>query len=206
MKRVMSIIITFFILSAAILAVPNDKSAVDFVKKIINLAVNGEQGYLNALRYFQYTATTAKNNPSSYILSPYGKSALAESGISVSDKGKMIPVLKNRSGKRITALWNENKNELLSMFTVEQYNAFLKSDVDSFIEFHDSHDYKKLMQKLKKKNPRPDTNTINRAGDISGWSKYKEMAFWHRRIYEKNDDAVYSILKELKTHYSRWFC
>jgi len=199
----MSIIITFFILSAAILAVPNDKSAVDFVKKIINLAVNGEQGYLNALRYFQYTATTAKNNPSSYILSPYGKSALAESGISVSDKGKMIPVLKNRSGKRITALWNENKNELLSMFTVEQYNAFLKSDVDSFIEFHDSHDYKKLMQKLKKKNPRPDTNTINRAGDISGWSKYKEMAFWHRRIYEKNDDAVYSILKELKTHYSR---
>ncbi|OQA63298.1 MAG: hypothetical protein BWY38_03200 [Ignavibacteria bacterium ADurb.Bin266] len=203
MKRVMSIIITFFILSAAILAVPNDKSAVDFVKKIINLAVNGEQGYLNALRYFQYTATTAKNNPSSYILSPYGKSALAESGISVSDKGKMIPVLKNRSGKRITALWNENKNELLSMFTVEQYNAFLKSDVDSFIEFHDSHDYKKLMQKLKKKNPRPDTNTINRAGDISGWSKYKEMAFWHRRIYEKNDDAVYSILKELKTHYSR---
>jgi hypothetical protein len=199
----MSIIITFFILSAAILAVPNDKSAVDFVKKIINLAVNGEQGYLNALRYFQYTATTAKNNPSSYILSPYGKSALAESGISVSDKGKMIPVLKNRSGKRITALWNENKNELLSMFTVEQYNAFLKSDVDSIIEFHDSHDYKKLKQKLKKKNPRPDTNTINRAGDISGWSKYKEMAFWHRRIYEKNDDAVYSILKELKTHYSR---
>jgi hypothetical protein len=83
MKRVMSIIITFFILYAAILAVPNDKSAVDFVKKIINLAVNGEQGYLNALRYFQYTATTAKNNPSSYILSPNGKSALAESGISV---------------------------------------------------------------------------------------------------------------------------
>jgi hypothetical protein len=35
----------------------------------------------------------------------------------------------------------------------EQYNAFLKSDVDSFIEFHDSHDYKKLMQKLKKRIP-----------------------------------------------------
>jgi len=203
MIRNISVIISGIIMSAALLAVPNDKAAVDFIKTLLKTASSGEQGYLNALRYFQYTSTTLKNNPSSFILSSYGKTALKESGINASDKGKMIPVLKDRSGKRVKTLWNENKVEFLKMFSAEKYNAFLKSDVDSYIEFHDSSEYKDLMSKLKKKNPRPDTITIGKAGDISGWSHYKEMAFWYRRIYEKNDERVYSILKELKEHYSR---
>ena len=94
-------IITVIIFSAALLAAPKDKEAVDFIKDLIKKSSNGEQGYLNSLRYFQYTATTAKNNPSSYVLSPYGKTSLNESGIDISDNGKMIQVLKDRKGKRI---------------------------------------------------------------------------------------------------------
>jgi len=195
--------IAVIIITTSLLAAPKDKNAIDFIKDLIKISLNGDQGYLNGLRYFQYTATTAKNNPSSFILSPYGRTSLNESGIDVSDKGKMIPVLKDRSGKRIKKLWSENKDELLNMFPVEKYNTFLKSDVDSFIKFHDSPDYKKLMSRLKKKNPRPDTTTIEKSGNISGWSNYKEMSFWHRRIHEKNDEVVYSILKELKEHYNR---
>lgn len=203
MKRTISFIGAGIIMAIALFAAPTDKIAIDFILNLIKTASSGEQGYLNALRYYQYSATTLKNNPSSFILSSYGKTALKESGINASDKGKMIPVLKDRSGKRVKNLWNENKVELLKIFPAEKYNAFLKSDVDSYIEFHDSSEYKDMMTKLKKKNPRPDTTTIRKAGDISGWSRYKEMAFWHRRIYEKNDEAVYSILKELKEHYSR---
>jgi len=196
-------IITVFIFSAALLAAPQDKKAVDFIKDLIKRSSNGEQGYLNALRYFQYTTTTAKNNPSSFILSTYGKTSLNESGIDVSDKGKMIPVLKDRTGKRIQKLWSENKEEILNMFSIEKYNAFLKSDIDSYIEFHDSPEYTKLMKKFRIKNPVPDKTSVEKAGALSGWSHYKEMAFWHRRIYEKNDKVVYSILKELKDHYGR---
>jgi hypothetical protein len=203
MKYIIGIIFFSLIMSTALLSVPKDKNAVDFVKKLISIASEGEMGYLNALRYFQYTSTSAKNNPSSYILSSYGKDSLKESGIKASEKGKMIPVLKDRSGKRIKLLWEANKNELLKLLPVERYNSMLKNDIDSFIAFHDSPEYKELMAKLKKKNPRPDINTIGKAGDLSGWSRYKEMAFWHRRVYEKNDEVVYIILKEIKEYYSR---
>ena len=202
MKHITGIItLTLIITTSLLLAGSKDKNAVDFIKKLIQISEAGDMGYLNALRYFQYTATTAKNNPSSFILSSYGKNSLKESGIKVSEKGIMIPVLKDRSGIRIKALWDTNKNELLKMFTAERYNAILKNDVDSYIEFHDSPEYKELMAKLKKKNPIPDTFTIEKAGDISGWSRYKEMAFWHRRKHEKNDETVYLILKELKEYY-----
>ena len=203
MKKIFLITGIALVISIALSADSNDKAAVDFVKNLAKIAADNDNGYLNALRYFQYTATTAKNNPSSFILSTYGSSALKESGINASNKGKMIPLLKDRSGKRIKSLWDSNKNELLQIFPAESYNAILKNDVDSYIQFHDSPQFDKLMSKLKARNPVPDKSTIEKAGTISEWSNYREMAFWHRRIYEKNDVIVYSILKELKENYCR---
>ena len=44
-----------------------------------------------------------------------------------------------------------NRKGYISNFLTqaEKYNTFLKSDVDSFIEFHDSPEYKKFMKRLK---------------------------------------------------------
>jgi len=203
MKQSIIFICFTLIISGSLFSAPKDKNAVDFVKELIQKINTGDNGYLNALRYFQYTSTTLKNNPSSYILSSYGKNALKESGIRPSDKGKMISILRDRSGKRIKTLWAANRSELLKMLPVEKYNSIFKNDVELYIEFHESPEYKDFMQKLQKQNPNPDTATLNTAGEISGWTRYREMAFWHRRIFEKNDEAVFSILKELKEHYSR---
>ena len=189
------------ILTVALFASSKDDSAVAFVKTLIQKSLNGESGYLDALRYFQYTSTTLKNNPYSYVLSPYGKSALKESGIQTSDKGIMLSALKDRSGKRIRALWEANKAELLKMFPAPGYNKILKSEVDSLVTFHDSPDYNKLMSRLKSVNPKPGVNTIEKAGAVTEWNMYRELSFWHRRAFEKNDAAVYAILKELQDYY-----
>ena len=54
---------------------------------------------------------------------------------------------------------------------------------------------------MKKKSPKLNTKTIERAGELTQWENYKELAFWYRRTVEKNDNAVYTILKELKANY-----
>lgn len=200
---------TFFALSVAaliyvsIFAATKDDEAVDFVKTLLIKSLKADVGGIDALRYYQFTATTAKNNPSAYVLSAYGKSALQESGLVQSDKGRMLIILSDRSGSRIKKLWDANKEELFSMFPEEKYNELIKSEVDSLVKFHDSPEYSKFILKIKKINPRPDTATIDKAGAVTEWSGYRELSFWHRRSYEKNEAVVFSILKELQQHYTK---
>ncbi len=189
------------LISFSVFAVTKDDEAVDFVKTLISKSIKADRGGIDALRYFQFTATTAKDNPSSFVLSPYGGTAAQESGLTKSDKGRMLANLRDRSGKRIKKLWDANKEELLEMFPAEIYNELLKSEVNSLIKFHDSPEYKKYMLKIKKINPRPNTATIDKSGGVTQWSGYRELSFWHRRTYEKNDETVYSILRELQQHY-----
>ncbi|HOP62608.1 MAG TPA: hypothetical protein PK358_05050 [Spirochaetota bacterium] len=201
MKRPAFFIAVILFLCVTLLAVSVDEMAVDFVKTLIKKSLKGDNGSLDALRYFQYTATTAEKNPSSFVLSVYGRMALNESGIKESDKEKMISVLEDRSSERIKKLWDRNKNELLKMFPVEKYNQILKHQIDSLIKCHESSEYTELIKKIKVQNPVPDITTVEKAGMISNWSWYRELSFWHRRVYEKNDDVVYLILKELQNHY-----
>jgi len=153
------------------------------------------------LRFFQYTATTEKNNSYSYVLSKWGKDALKESGLNVSDKGKYIPVLSNRSGARIEKLWKANKEELFKLFPAAAYEDILKSEVNSLIEFRGNPEYGSMMKKMKVKSKKPGPKTLEIAGGITGWSGYKQLSFWYRRDFEKNDKVVFEILKELKAHY-----
>lgn len=203
MKKIFFLFCLTVFLSAAVSASSNDKAAVNFIRTLIKISGKADNGYLDALRYFQYTATTYKSNPSSYVLSPYGKSALKESGIKPKDKGKMIPVVKDRSASRITKLWSENKSGLLKLLTLSQYNRILKREVDSLIKFHDLPQYQEFMTVMQEQNPVPDTETLEKAGNITDWTWYRELSFWHRRVHEKNDDAVYSIFKELQEHYGK---
>lgn len=200
MKKVLVLISLFLITMSAAVTVDKDAAAVDFVRTLINKA-NGENGYTNALRYFQFTATTEKNNPYSYVLSKWGKTAVEESGLEAADKGKNIPVLSNRSGVRIDKLWKANKEELYKLFPARVYNDLLKNEVDSLIEFRNSPDYPGLMKKMKSKSRKPGIKTLDYAGAVTQWTGYKQLSFWFRREYEKNDQVVLEILKELKAHY-----
>lgn len=202
MKRCLALISGLVIVMSSVSAIEKEDAGLQFVKTLIEKA-GSENGYINALRYFQYTATTAKNNPSSYVLSKWGKDAVDESGLKPSDKGKFISVLSNRKGARIEKLWKENKDELLGLYPASLYNEMMKYEVDSLLEFRSRPDYSVLMKKMKAKSKKPGVKTIDHAGAITGWSGYKQLSFWFRRDYEKNDKVVLEILKELKEHYSQ---
>ncbi len=202
MKRSLVIISCLVIIISSVIAAEKEDAGLLFVKTLIEKA-GSENGYVNALRYFQYTATTAKNNPSSYVLSKWGKEAMDESGLKPSDKGKYISVLSSRKGGRIEKLWKENKEDLLNLFPAAVYNEILKYEVDSLIEFRSSPEYAGMMKKMKAKSKRPGVKTIDHAGAVTGWSGYKQLSFWFRRDFEKNDKVVFEILKELKAHYGQ---
>ncbi len=187
-------------MSAVLYSANKDKIAIELVENLIGKSKT-DNGYLNMIRYFQYTSTTAKNNPYSYVLSSNGANALTKSGIKNSDKGKFIDAVKNRSGARLLQLWKENKKEIFNAFSKENYDATISSYVDSLIEFHDSADYAKKIKALKKASPKADAGTLGKAGKVAEWKSYKELAFWFRRTMEKNDTAVYQMLKEIQSNY-----
>jgi len=202
MKRGLLLTLSIFIIFSTAFAAGKDDSALQFVKTLID-KVKTENGYTIALRYFQYTATTAKSNPSSYVLSKWGKDAVTEAGLKESDKGRFISVLSNRSGARIEKLWKKNREGLFMLFPAASYNDILKDEVDSLIEFRSRPEYAGMMKKMKSKSKKPGIKTVDHAGSVTGWSGYKQLAFWFRRDYEKNDKAVFEILKELKAHYAQ---
>ena len=203
MKKKISIISGLIIIMSGLLySADKDQQAMEFIKSCIEKA-NTQNAYLNVLRYFQYTATTEKNNPWSYILSSYGAEALAESGIDRAEKGKYITVLQDRSAKRIKKLWDAGKKDIFAGISTELYTATIGSLVESCIDFHDSKVYRKQINAMKKKSPRLDNKTVEKAGEISQWANYGELAFWYRRTKEKNDRVVYSILREIRDHYKQ---
>ena len=201
MKRNIIFSAIFFIIISAAVAGDKDSEALDFIKTLISKAQE-DNGSTNALRFFQYTSTTVKNNPYSYVLSTWGKEAVKESGLQPADKGKYIPALANRSGSRIEKLWKANKEELYLLFPAVVYDKVLKNYIDRLIEFRTRPDFNTMLKKLKIKSKRPGEKTLDFAGEISGWSGYKELTFWYRRAIEKNDKAVFEMIKEIQTHYS----
>jgi len=202
MKNIPVLISVFLIMISSVIAADKDQDAVGFVKALIGKA-GAEKGYTGALRFFQYTATKEKSNPSSYILSKWGKDELEASGLKLSDKGKYIPVLSNRSGARIEKLWEQNKEELFKLLPPAAYDAVLKEEVDSLVEFRSAPEFDGMMKKMKAKSKKPGIKTIEAAGAVTGWSGFKQLAFWYRRDFEKNDKVVFGILKELKARYAR---
>lgn len=199
-KRISIITGLVIIMSAFLYSADKNQEAVEFAKNCLE-RLKLEYGYTAALRYFQYTATTAKENPYSYVLQAESEGVLAEASLTKEDKGKYIDVLKDRSGARITKLWKENKQDLFAMVSREVYVNNFAGEINSLIAFRESKRYKPMINSLRKKSPRPDKSTVDKAGELTKWDGYKDLAFWYRRIAEKNDKAVYDILKEIQANY-----
>lgn len=201
MKKRISIITGLLIIMSAVLhSADKNQEAVVFVKNCLE-RLKMQYGYTAALRYFQYTATTAKDNPYSYVLQAESDSVLAEANLTKEDKGRYLAVLKDRSGARIAKLWKENKQDIFAMVSKEVYNNNFAGEINSLVSFRESKRYKPMINALRKKSPRPDKTTIDKAGALTKWDGYKDLAFWYRRTAEKNDKAVYDILKEIQANY-----
>lgn len=201
MKKKLTVFSFSIILITAVLySADKDQQVMEFAKNIIAKA-KLEYGYTAVLRYYQYTATTAKDNPYSHVLQSDREDVLGEAQMTKADKGKYLAILKDRSGKRITKLWKANKKEIFSLLAKKQYDDTVGDYVSSLIAFHDSKGYKTKIAALKKKSPKLTTKTIGKAGEVAQWDNYKELAFWYRRTVEKNDKAVYDILKEIQANY-----
>ncbi|HPS58544.1 MAG TPA: hypothetical protein PK514_10610 [Spirochaetota bacterium] len=201
MKKITGIITGIVILLSAVLySADKNQQAVEFVKNCLE-RFKLQYGYTAAIRYFQYTSTTAKDNPYSYVLESESDEVLAEANLTNADKGKYIDVLKDRSGVRISRLWKENKNDLFTMVSKESYDNNFAYQVNSLIAFRESKGYNTRLNALRKKSPKLNTSTIEKAGAVTNWDGYKDLAFWYRRTVEKNDKAVYDILKEVQANY-----
>lgn len=201
MKKITGIISGIIIfISALLFSADKDQQVMEFVKNII-AKTSLEYGSTAALRYYQYTATTAKDNPYSYVLQADNEGVLGEAQMTKADKGKYLAVLKDRSGARISKLWKANKKEIFTLLSKEQYDSTIGSYVSGLIAYHDSKAYKTKINAMKKKSPKLNTKTIEKAGELTQWENYKELAFWYRRTVEKNDNAVYTILKEMQANY-----
>ena len=96
------------LISAVLFSADKDQQVMEFVKNII-AKTNLEYGATAALRYYQYTATTAKDNPYSYVLQADNDGVLGEAQMTKADKGRYLAVLKDRSGARITRFWTANR-------------------------------------------------------------------------------------------------
>lgn len=201
MKRKISLFTGLVIITSVMLySADTNMQAVEFVKNCLE-RLKMQYGYTAALRYFQYTATTHNNNPYSYVLEANDDSVLSEANLTRADNGKYLAALKDRSGVRIAKLWKENKKDLLAMVSKEVYDNNFASEVNSLLAYRDSKGYKTKINALKKKSPRLDVSTIDKAGAVTNWDGYKDLAFWYRRTVEKNDKAVYDILKEVQANY-----
>lgn len=201
MKKKISVITGLFIIMSVVLySADKNQDAVQFVKNCLE-RLKMEYGYTAALRYFQYTATTSKDNPYSYVLQADDDSVLTEANLAKEDKGKYLAALKDRSGVRIAKLWKANKKDLLAMVSKEVYDNSFGHQVSSLIAFRESKGYKTKINALKKKSPKLNASTIDKAGAVTNWENYKDLAFWYRRTVEKNDKVVYSILKEIQANY-----
>ena len=201
MKKKISLITGLIIIMSAVLySADKNQQAVEFVKNCLE-RLKLQYGYTAALRYFQYTATNSKNNPYSYVLESDSDDVLAEANLTKADKGKYLAVLKDRSAKRITKLWKENRQDIFTMVSKEVYDSSFAGEVNRLIAYRESKVYRTKINALKKKSPRLDPSTIEKAGSLTEWDGYKELAFWYRRTVEKNDRAVYDILKEIQANY-----
>ncbi len=184
---------------ATLLAATADELALTFVRTVIQKSGHAERGSLDALRYFQFTATTPENNPNSYVLT--SKDAQTESGFMATDKSVYVSALKDRSSARILRLWQGNKKALLSSVPKSRYVAMAKDEIDGLLAFRASAGYSKAIAAMRKKSPKLDAKTVDVAGEITEYSNYKELAFWYRRTVEGNDRVVHDILKEISKYY-----
>lgn len=196
----------FFLLATlagatVLFAATPDKEAVNFAMQLAASSTHAEYGERNALRFFQYTTTTLKDNEGSHVLND--EKAAREAKLTPKDKGRYIAALRDRSGPRVARLWNQNKGTLLVLVPKARYKELAADRVNELLSFRTKPEYPRLLAAMKKKDQKPSEKTVSNAGEVTEWRGYSELAFWYRRSAEGNEAQVFAILKEIQAHYAK---
>ena len=212
--RITAIIISIIICSAISYAADYDKASLELIKKLFEQS-SGEGGLIKAGRFFQFTATKEKDNFLAYFFNSENTGIdekLKELGLKKSDKGRYLPAIKDRSPARVMKLWKNNRVLIMSLIESSPLKKDIADRVSGLISFHDSYSYAAAIAKMKETSPQLDMNTLDAAeaatredyscfNSRSGYYSCSRdaLAFWYRRTVEKNDTAVYSILKDIQS-------
>ncbi|MBP7584395.1 MAG: ankyrin repeat domain-containing protein [Spirochaetes bacterium] len=117
-------------------------------------------------------------------------------------------LFKDRSGKRLTEIWNACGKALLKLVSVNTYNEHA-AELENLVKFRGRKDYAEKIGMLRKLSPEPNDDTLLRAYSVMNIERHSSrddrspflLAFWYRRTIEKNATAVFSILKEMRRYY-----
>lgn len=200
-----------------------DKAVIALVTKLIKMS--SEKEIFDVVRYFQFTSTSEKNNNRYEIVfdEDYNNAGteevLNDMGLKNADRGKYLFSLKDRSSARLKRLWGKNHSMIIQLMKTLPNSSVILKYADWLVSFHDAESYASAIAKLKAKSPVLDESTSEiaemivyesdmrdlRSLDCSGSYCQSDvaLAFWYRRIAEKNDAVVYMILKDVQSSLSQ---
>ncbi|MGL4369421.1 MAG: hypothetical protein ACRCUT_07100 [Spirochaetota bacterium] len=198
-------------------ALAEEKRITMYFEKIVSLMNRNEDTY-SIMKLYQYIATDPKDNSISKAAS--GDYSFNVPGFSKEDYGALQRVMKARSAVKIKSEWESYKNKFFSIVSQKTYDNYFHEvdcwvsvlahtwyDIDVLISIKDQQNYNDLISAAVSKNmERPLTGmdySVFFKGTSHSLDKGFALSFWYRRSLEKNDDAVYAILKEIQKHYSR---
>ena len=180
-----------------------------FLSIIAQSRDNTQYNYSLALlnRAFQYTVTNKSSNTYSYVLNIDDNekliNVLNEVDLNIKDKEKYKGLFENRNARLIEKLWLSNKEYLFSSISSDKYKSIFKENVDNLVNYRLSANYKPNIIEILRLYPEPNLEVLNKAYEITDFSKGKELAFWYRRSLEKNDEIVLQIFKDIQKYYDK---
>jgi len=198
-----------------------DYYAGELVKKI-GENTNSENGFIKAIRYYQFTASKEKENFSAYLFNKENlgaADALKDLGLKGRDKGEFLFAVRDRSASRLIRLWKSNRSSIFKILNSTTSKDDITAAVVWLVAVHDSDCYTPAIDRMKILSPKLDASTLSIAESVANekriqnlplsYLKYDHysssrdaLAFWYRRTAEKNDKEVYAILKEIQLEFA----
>lgn len=165
-------------------------------KNIVDQILNqiGEKGYIKSIMgdMLSYSTKNEVFLKTDYITNIVG---LNTKGSNLKDHLILSFVNRYRDPEQLQAIYNNNKMYFFDYIPKSIYDKVYKNYINTFVNSYDDiHNqsnkenfYKEIYFKAEKQNKQSD---------------YWHYTFWKRRELEKNDKIIYTILKEIDTHYT----
>lgn len=198
-------------------AAAKEKSVTAYFEKIVYLMNQNEDTYY-IMHLYQFVVTDPKENTIS--TSAAGEFSFTIPGFSKADYGALRTIMKDRSAEKIKSEWEAYKNKFFHIVTQKTYDTYFHGvdcwvlvlahtwyDIDILISMKEQKNYNDLINIAISKNKESPLNGMDYSVFFKEASasidKGFALSFWYRRHLEKNEDAVYAILKEIQTHYGK---
>ena len=109
----------------------------------------------------------------------------------------------DRSSQNIESTWKQNKAFFYTFMSKSKYDKLCENVINDLVEIHEKITQEPNYKEFYKTYNVSDSifHTFPTAKYVKTFKYSWPFSFWDRRFEEKNDDVIYKILKEIKTHY-----